>query len=48
MSAGKEPWDHERFVETYNALAQDRSGWYCVAEDSRTANELEQRYHTCP
>ncbi|HEU0299266.1 MAG TPA: hypothetical protein VFR37_07430 [Longimicrobium sp.] len=39
----QEPWDYDRFLETYNRIAIERGGWRYEA-DGRTPEELGQRY----
>ena len=43
----QEPWDYERFVAIYNAIALDRAGWRYEA-DGRTPDELGERYRSSP
>jgi|GEM_PF-6848803 len=43
----QEPWDHARFVEAYDAIADARGGWHYEA-DGRTPEELRERYHSYP
>jgi hypothetical protein len=43
----QEPWDYDRFVETYNRIAKARGGWRFEA-DGRTPEELRQRYLRYP
>jgi hypothetical protein len=46
-AAGQEPWDHERFLETYNRIAKARGGWRFEA-NGRTPEELRRRYQRYP
>lgn len=46
-AVGQEPWDYDRFVETYNRIAKARGGWRFEA-DGRTPEELRRRYHAYP
>jgi hypothetical protein len=43
----QEPWDYDRFVETYNRIALHRGGWLYEA-DGRTPEEMRQRYLRSP
>jgi hypothetical protein len=43
----QEPWDYDRFLEMYNAIAKMRGGWVFEA-DGRTPDVLEERYHSYP
>lgn len=46
-SPPQEPWDYARFVDTYNAVAMARGGWY-YEPDGRTEDEMRERYHRGP
>lgn len=39
----QEPWDLEKFVTKYNALADEMGAWY-YESDGRTPDQLGQRY----
>jgi hypothetical protein len=43
----QEPWDYARFVEIYNRIARERSGWFYEPRDN-TAEALGARYHAYP
>lgn len=43
----QEPWDYERFVAIYNAIASDRGGWH-YEPDGRTPGEMSERYRRSP
>jgi hypothetical protein len=43
----QEPWDYERFIETYDRIAKARGGWRFEA-DGRTPEELRRRYLQYP
>jgi hypothetical protein len=43
----QEPWDYDRFVETYNRIVLHRGGWLYEA-NGRTPEEMRQRYLRSP
>jgi hypothetical protein len=44
--AAQEPWDYDRFVAAYNALAEERGGWHYEADVAPEV--LAARYANSP